>query len=120
MSNHSVSGRRVLVVEDDYFLAMDLSSMLKDRGAEVLGPVANVADALTCVRDGLDAAVLDFRLGEETSRPIAEELTRGGIPYIYLTGSPPEVGTSHGAAAVCAKPAADREVLDALLEVLKD
>ncbi len=119
MLNHPIAGRRVLVVEDDYMLATDLAGMLSDRGAEVIGPVANVAAALAHVHEGLDAAVLDFRLGEETSRPIADELSRDGTPYIYLTGSIADLDPGHGAWAICRKPAADRDVLEALAAALR-
>jgi CheY-like chemotaxis protein len=119
MLNHPIAGRRVLVVEDDYMLAIDLAGMLSDRGADVIGPVGNVAAALAWVHEGLDAAVLDFRLGGETSRLIADELSRDGTPYIYLTGSIADLDPDHGAAAVCAKPAADRDVLDALVAALQ-
>jgi CheY-like chemotaxis protein len=111
MLNHSIAGRRVLVVEDDYMLATDLAGMLNDKGAHVIGPVSNVAAALACV--------LDYRLGEDTSRPIADELTRSGKPYIYLTGSTADLASDHGAVAVCAKPAVDRDVLEALAAALQ-
>lgn len=84
----AVQGRRVLVVEDDYVLAKDLQHELEDAGAEVLGPVPSVADALallaTDARPG--AAVPDVNLGGEWVFPMAEALRERGVPFLFATG----------------------------------
>jgi len=52
---------RVLVVEDEYFVAEEITRALEDRGAKVIGPAPTMADALTLISDGpLDAAILDI------------------------------------------------------------
>jgi len=79
----------VLVVEDEYLIAADLADVLKDAGADVIGPVASVREALELVEtfgDRLDGAVLDVNLREERVFPVAEALARRGIPYIFTTG----------------------------------
>jgi ActR/RegA family two-component response regulator len=78
---------RVLVVEDEYFLADDLAKALRSRGAQVVGPIAELAEALSQVRqDGFDFAVIDVNLRDEKAFPIADELARQGIPFAFATG----------------------------------
>ncbi|RWE30025.1 MAG: response regulator [Mesorhizobium sp.] len=82
-----LSGLQVLVVEDAFLLALDLSDQLTDSGCAVIGPAASVEQALQQI-DGitLDGAVLDVNLRGERSFPIAELLASRGIPFVFLTG----------------------------------
>ena len=78
---------RVLIVEDEYFLASDLEKALEEHGAIVLGPIGNLAEALPqAEHDGFDVAILDINLHDEPSYPIADELMRQGIPFFFCTG----------------------------------
>ncbi|TGT57223.1 response regulator, partial [Mesorhizobium sp. M2E.F.Ca.ET.166.01.1.1] len=82
-----LSGLQVLVVEDTFLVALDLSDQLTESGCEVIGPAASVEQALKQL-DGiaLDGAVLDVNLQGERSFPIAELLASRGIPFVFLTG----------------------------------
>ena len=84
----SLQGRRGLVVEDEYMLAEDLRAELEREGAEVMGPVASVADALELLRSGPapDMAILDINLGGEMAYPVADALRARDIPFIFATG----------------------------------
>ena len=83
----SVSGRRILVVEDEPLIAMDFSQTLSDAGYVVIGPANSVARALALIaKFGCDAAVLDVNLGKESSEPIARELIRLGKPFVTTSG----------------------------------
>ena len=84
----SLRGRRVLVVEDEYLIAEDLREQLLSCGADVLGPVACVADALALLADGAepDLAILDIGLGGEKVYPVADALRTRGIPFVFATG----------------------------------
>jgi len=85
------AGRRVLVVEDEALIAMDIADTLSEAGFKVIGPAGTVAQALRLIAEvGCDAAVLDINLGAETSEPIAQELTRTATPFIALSGYAPE------------------------------
>jgi CheY-like chemotaxis protein len=78
---------RVLVVEDDALLALDIARQLADAGLEVVGPATSVAKALGLVgRIGCDVAVLDVNLGKETAEPVARELRARGTPFVVLSG----------------------------------
>lgn len=82
------NGRRILVVEDEYLIAADLSEALEELGAEVVGPAANVRAALAEVEraEALDGATLDVTLGQEKSFDVAALLHERGIPFVFLTG----------------------------------
>ena len=84
----SLTGRRVLVVEDDYITAQDMLEQLLSCGAEVMGPVATVTEALALLQSGLSPhmAILDIGLGDETVYPVADALRDRGIPFVFATG----------------------------------
>ena len=100
-------GRRVLIVEDDYFVAADLAEALQELGAIVLGPSGSVKDALRQISsDGApDAAVLDINLGQEKAYPIADALLARRIPFIFTTGySGDALPVQYGKIPRCQKP----------------
>lgn len=105
-----LKGYRVLVVEDDYFIAIELADALRDAGAHVIGPVANVRSALDALGEPLDVCSLDFRLGSETSVAVADELERRGVPFVFVTGTGCELPAVHRAYAVTEKPFCPREL----------
>lgn len=79
---------RVLLVEDEFLLALDLAQQLEAAGFEVIGPAATVAEARQALQnDGCNAAVLDVNLGRgETSEPIAHDLIGLGVPIVVVSG----------------------------------
>lgn len=88
MSSFSLSGRRILVVEDEYMLACDLQRELEDAGATVLGPVGRVDAAIDIIRLEVDinGAVVDVNLGGEMAYPVADLLIERGVPFVLTTG----------------------------------
>ena len=83
-----LAGRRIFIVEDEYFLADDIGRTLRALGAEIAGPVGHVDDALEILHDGgvLDAAVLDVNIRDEMIYPIARELKARNVPFVFTTG----------------------------------
>lgn len=83
-----LANKRVLVVEDEPLLALFVAELLEEAGCHVLGPAYDVSSALDLVRANTpDAAVLDVNLGKnQTSAPIADELVKSGVPFIFATG----------------------------------
>lgn len=81
-------GRRVLIVEDEYFIADEMRRAFEDEGAEVLGPVGRVDEALALLGGAasLDGAVLDVYLDNEMVFPLADALLQKGIPFVFTTG----------------------------------
>lgn len=87
-----LTGRRVLVVEDDYYLATDAARALRGAGAEVVGPCATEEDARAELAEARpDAAVVDINLGPGPSFKLAEALKDRGIPFVFTTGYDAEV-----------------------------
>jgi CheY-like chemotaxis protein len=84
-----LTGRRVLVVEDEALVAMLLEDMLGDLGCEVLGPVMRIRDALAMVAQAdarIDVAILDVNVAGERSFSVAEALRAKGTPFVMSTG----------------------------------
>jgi CheY-like chemotaxis protein len=78
---------RVLVVEDEYFIAQDLARAVLDLGAAVVGPVGSAAEALRLLdTDPPDFAVLDINLQGEVDFAVARRATAAGIPFVFATG----------------------------------
>lgn len=83
----SLRGYRVLVVEDEYFLAQDMAQALEASGAQVIGPLPGLEEALAQVkRDHFELAVLDIALQGGKAYPVADALRQAGIPFIFATG----------------------------------
>jgi DNA-binding response OmpR family regulator len=75
--NNPLNGVRVLVVEDDKLLAMDLEETLVDAGAIVVGVCQTLDEAMARSNDDdFAVAVLDFSLGQDTASPVARRLVR--------------------------------------------
>jgi DNA-binding response OmpR family regulator len=98
VNDQPLRGLRVLVVEDDYFLAIELCSALRAAGADILGPARDVQTGLAAL-DGerIDCGVLDINLRGRMGFQIANELRARSIPTIFTTGYdasmiPPELG----------------------------
>jgi DNA-binding response OmpR family regulator len=77
---------RVMIVEDEPLIAMDLAAILRGYGAAILGPCLSVAEALAMLdTDAPDAALVDIRLGDGVSFAIAAELARRGVSFAFVT-----------------------------------
>lgn len=85
-----LSGRRVLVVEDEYFLADDIVRALQSLGARVVGPFGELQEATNnLIDDGdalLDAAIVDINLQNEMVFSLARVLRARKIPFVFTTG----------------------------------
>ena len=87
-SSVGVAGRRVLVAEDEYLLAMKMAAAFAELGVETIGPVGTVKRALELVEHSghLDGAVLDIKLRDGVVYPVAEALRARGVPFVFTTG----------------------------------
>lgn len=117
----SLTDRRILVVEDEYFLAQNLLAELEEAGAVVIGPEATVADALQRigVEPWIDAAVLDVNLAGEEAFPIADLLLTRAIPFVFASGYDAGLITLRYPGVVnCTKPFVFRHIKRSLEAVL--
>ena len=81
-------GSRILIIEDDYFLAFELRSEFVRHGAEIIGPFGELDLALDLANAArrVDAAVVDINLHGELSFPVVDALIKRDIPVAYWTG----------------------------------
>ena len=78
---------RILVLEDELFVALHLEEELRAAGHDVVGPAASLADAHALAgQHAIDFAILDANLHGKTPKALAEELVQRSVPFAYLTG----------------------------------
>lgn len=87
--------RRVMILEDDPFIALDMEGVMEDAGYDIVGPVASAPEALKLLNDNdneaPDCALLDFYITGGTSEFVARELARQGVPFMFITGNARDV-----------------------------
>jgi DNA-binding LytR/AlgR family response regulator len=83
-----LSGLRILIVEDNFNIAVGMARLFKARGAEIAGPVATVSDALAQIAkiERIDGAVLDINLRGMLVYPVVDVLRSRGVPMVFITG----------------------------------
>ncbi len=87
-----LKGQRILVVEDNYMMALDLSQMVEELGGAVVGPVGRLVEGFKLAQsDGLAAAILDVNLDGEDTFSLADGLLAARIPVIFATGYDPKI-----------------------------
>ncbi len=114
-------GRRVLVIEDDYFWADELSTGLRRAGALVLGPTGTLASALALLapEPELDAAVIDMNLRGERAEPLVDRLVALKVPLLLVTGYEcSSLSEAHIGLPCLEKPVALAAVLTAVSRLL--
>jgi DNA-binding response OmpR family regulator len=78
---------RILIVEDEMLVAMNIEDMLTELGHEVVGIAGRLGPALALAREGdFDVAMLDVNLAGDRSFPVADLLDERSIPYLFATG----------------------------------
>lgn len=116
-----LQGRRVLIVEDEMLVALEIENLLQEQGYVVLGPAPRVSRALALLdRERPDAALLDLNLQGQSATPVAAALSARGVPFAIVTGygemqsREPELQD----APRVDKPVHHRELLRVLAQVL--
>lgn len=115
-----LTGRRVLVVEDESLVAMLLETILEDMGCTPVGPAANVDDGLKMATDEpLDAALLDVNVAGKQVFPVAEALKARGVPFVFSTGyGEGGLPDEWRGQATIQKPFTEAAVRDALMKAM--
>jgi two-component SAPR family response regulator len=86
-ANQALRGRRVMIVEDEMLVAMELEDLLIEQGCAVIGPAPTAERALALLDEDLpDAAILDVNLNGQTAQPVAAALSAQGVPFMLATG----------------------------------
>ncbi len=115
-----LAGLRLLVVEDEPLIGLDLADRLEEAGAEVAPPVGTEREALQVIESGdFDGALLDANLHGRSVDEIAAALTKRNIPFVFITGYGREnLPRSFQQAPALAKPVTDQQLLDAVTAIV--
>ena len=115
-----LSGHRILVVEDDYYIATDTARALSSAGAEVVGPCPSEEAAQAEIEGRRpSAAVVDINLGEGPTFELARILKQAGVPFVFTTGYDEDViPHEFDGVARLEKPIALRRIVGAVARAL--
>jgi CheY-like chemotaxis protein len=115
-----LSGKSLLVVEDEALIAMSVESSLLDAGATIVKTANSIAVALSALDEGIrfDAAIVDLLLINENTYPLVQILSERGVPVVITTGDQIDLGhpALSNAVAFLQKPYNDSELIEALVE----
>jgi PAS domain S-box-containing protein len=115
----NLRGSKVLIVEDAVLLALELETGLSEAGAHVVGPAYELEEAMALLDRPIDAAVLDANLNGRSVTPVAEALSKRGVPFVFATGYGETGGAPGGfEAPVIRKPYDVTQVAAAVAELL--
>ena len=115
-------GPLVLVVEDEFLIAMDLEQLLRRHGWRVLGPAATVDQALRLLAgETPDVALLDVNLRGERVTPVAEALRARGVPFVLASAyeRPEATAPALAGAPKLGKPTNERRLVATLRSALR-
>ena len=115
-----LSGRRVLVVEDEMMILMIIEDMLADLGCESVTAAATIDQALALIdMQVFDAAMLDMNLNGNKSQDVADALAARGVPFVFSTGySTLEMSDAYRDRPVLKKPFPYEELTEILTRLL--
>jgi DNA-binding NarL/FixJ family response regulator len=102
-----LTGRSVLIAEDEPITAMDLAAAVSHEHGHVIGPVSTLAEGMKLVAAGLvHGAILDVQLVDGDVTPLAHVLLDGGAAVVFHSASPipAEITARHGPVRYCMKP----------------
>jgi DNA-binding NtrC family response regulator len=115
-----LAGLCVLVVEDEFVIALDLQASLEEAGATVIGPALTITAALALAAQAdISVATLDLSIGRATVLPVARMLAERGIPFVFYTGQA-AVDPVHQEWPNCrslSKPAKPEQLIQALADI---
>lgn len=115
-----LTGKRVLLVEDDFLIADMAAEMLDNLGIEVVGPAGRLESAVSLAEtEKLDAAILDINVRGSNSDVVAAALRDRRIPFVFATGYGHDAERA-AIAPVIAKPYTQQKLARALTDVLDD
>lgn len=117
----ALTGRNILIVEDESLVAMLLETILEDMGCATVGPISNIDDALKLLADNvpLDGALLDVNVAGREVFPVAAALQARNIPFVFSTGyGEGGLPDEWRGLPVIQKPFTEAAVHDALIKAL--
>jgi CheY-like chemotaxis protein len=88
VGKNTLKGVNVLIVEDDFIVAYDIQTLMEEQGATIVGPAASLDEARSVIAASatpIHVAVLDVNLSGAFVFPIAAQLRRAGVPFVFAT-----------------------------------
>ena len=116
-----LAGKRILVVEDEPLVALDIVAALEGVGAEVVGSAGTAKEALSLIDDtALDAALLDANLRGHPVDEIAAALAARNIPFLFVTGyGPGSLPKAFAKTAMLSKPFSQEQLVAAVTSLVE-
>jgi len=114
-------GHRILIVDDEPLIAMDIETTLSQAGFEIAHMAQSVDTALSFLKgdEALDGAVLDANLHDESARPVVDRLQELGVPLLLVSGySADQIGPWAENVKLLRKPIVYAELIKTLNEIL--
>lgn len=116
MSDLPLDGLRILLMEDEALIALDLEQLCRDSGADDVIVIRNLEEASQIDADPFHAAILDVMLSGNPTVEFARTLTRQGVPFVFATGysDREELFSEFPGTPVIGKPYVGSELVEAL------
>ena len=111
-----LAGKRILIVEDEIIVALDLANEISADGVKAIGPVSTVIAALDAIANTeLDGVILDLKLRGEMAFPVADVLADRHIPFVFMTAlDAGEIPSRHANVRCVQKPVSTEVICRAL------
>ncbi|MGC2410586.1 MAG: response regulator [Methyloceanibacter sp.] len=108
-----MAAKRILVVEDEFLIALDIAGALEQGGLVVIGPLASISDALEALKqEAVDGALLDANLGGQPVGSIADALLARKVPFAFVSGyGRDQLPPQHRGAPLVRKPFTGADLL---------
>jgi CheY-like chemotaxis protein len=118
--NKSLSGHRILLVEDDMLNIAMLEDILTEAGCEFVAAAATIDQAIALIDERVfDAALLDIKLKGKAAYAVADALAVRGVPFIFVTGnSVRDIEDGYRDRPVLRKPFKEEKLVEALTDIL--
>lgn len=118
--DNDLDGLSILVLEDEFFIAMTVKDFLKQAGAEVVNTVKTLSRAREALGDRFDAAILDVRVPDGTSYDLAKELLAQDVGVVFHSGhTGKEDANAFPNAVFCEKPSMPEELIKCVSASIK-
>lgn len=116
----TLGGSRILIANDEWFLAAYISEAVASAGGVALGPVPTVGAALELITsEQPDAVTLNVKLRDECSYSVADKLAEQGIPFVFVAAAAVTLPVRLSHISLLTKPFAAYQVVAALDRSLK-
>jgi CheY-like chemotaxis protein len=115
--DNRLEGMRILVADDEFLIAVAIEDSLRDAGAEIVSAATVPAAMAAAADEKLSAAILDVRMGRQTTEGVADRLAARAVPFLFYSGHtlPDSIREKHPNAKVLLKPTRQHAIVEAIL-----